>query len=299
MNKSVENNNSIYNNNKKKHKYDNYSVLMSVYYKERPEWLDYSIESMMNQTVVTNEFVLVEDGPLTDELYEVIYKYQKKYPKIFKIIKIKKNGGLGPALERGIKECTNEFIARMDSDDYSLPNRIEEQFKIYEKYPELGLVGTNVEEFEGSIENVNCHVILPEFQDDIYKFSKKRCPFRHPSLLYKKSAVLKAGNYREFYLCEDYDLYVRMLSSGCKCYNIQTPLVYMRIGSDFYKRRGGWKYMKTILRFKNEQLKTGYFSLFDYLRSTIPHIIVCLLPNGLRDWIYRNLLRKKNRNENK
>ena len=116
-------------------------------------------------------------------------------------------------------------------------------------------------------------------------------------MLYKKSEVLKAGNYREFYLCEDYDLYVRMLTAGCKCYNIQEPLVYMRIGKDFYKRRGGWKYMKTILKFKNEQLKTGYFSLFDYMRSTIPHIIVCLLPNSLRDWIYRNLLRKKEKNE--
>ncbi len=284
---------------RKKEVYPKYSALMSVYYKEKPEWLKFSIESMLKQTVMPDEFVLVEDGPLTEELDIVINRFVKDYPELFNVIKIKKNGGLGPALELGITKCTNEYIARMDSDDYSMPNRIEEQFKIYKKYPELGLVGTNVEEFEGSIENVNCHVILPEFHDDIYKFSKKRCPFRHPSLLYKKSAVLKAGNYREFHLCEDYDLYVRMLSTGCKCYNIQTPLVYMRIGSDFYKRRGGWEYMKTILRFKNEQLKTGYFSLFDYLRSTIPHIVVCLLPNGLRDWIYRNLLRKKDKNENK
>lgn len=297
MNKSVKNNNSIYNNNKKKHKYDNYSVLMSVYYKEKPEWLEYSINSMLKQTIFPDEFVLVEDGPLTKELDSVIDKFVKKYPKLFKLVKIKNNGGLGPALELGIIKCSNEFIARMDSDDYSKPDRIEKQFEIYNKYPDLELVGTNVEEFEGSIENINCHVVLPETHEDIYKFSKRRCPFRHPSLLYKKSAVLRAGNYREFYLCEDYDLYVRLLSTGCKCYNIQEPLVYMRIGKDFYKRRGGWKYMKTILKFKNEQLKTGYFSFFDYLRSTIPHIIVCLLPNNLRDWIYRNLLRKKNKNE--
>ena len=271
---------------------------MSVYFKENPEWLEYSINSMLKQTFFPNEFVLVEDGPLTEELNIVIEKFQREYPKLFKIIKIEKNKGLGPALQLGINNCSNEFIARMDSDDYSKPNRIEKQFEIYEKYPELGIVGTNVDEFENNIENVICKVILPESHDEIYKFSKKRCPFRHPSLLYKKSAVLKAGNYREFYLCEDYDLYVRMLSTGCKSYNIQEPLVYMRIGSDFYKRRGGWKYMKTILKFKNEQLKTGYFSLFDYLKSAAPHIVVCLLPNGLRDWIYRNLLRKKkNKNE--
>lgn len=270
-----------------------YSILMSVYYKEKPEWLSYSIESMLSQTIFPDEFVLVEDGPLTECLDEVINKYVKLYPKLFKIVKIEKNGGLGPALERGILECKNEFIARMDSDDYSMPDRIEKQFEIFENYPDLGLVGTNVKEFENTIDNVNCKVILPEKQDNIYKFSKKRCPFRHPSLLYKKSEILKAGNYREFYLCEDYDLYVRLLRNGCKCYNIQEYLVYMRIGKDFYKRRGGWKYMKTILKFKNEQLKTGYFSFVDYLESTIPHVIVCLMPNSLRDWVYRNLLRKK------
>lgn len=272
-----------------------YSVLMSVYYKEKPEWLDYAIKSMLNQTVFPDEFVLVEDGPLTKELDDIIEKYVTKYPRLFNIVKISKNGGLGPALQRGIEECKNEFIARMDSDDYSVPTRIEKQFEVFENNPKLGLVGTNVDEFNGTIENVSCSVVLPEQHDEIYKFSKRRCPFRHPSLLYKKNEVLKAGNYRKFYLCEDYDLYVRMLRSGCVCYNIQEVLVYMRIGEDFYKRRGGWKYMKTILKFKNEQLKIGYFSFFDYLRSTIPHIIVCLLPNTFRDWIYRNLLRKKNK----
>ena len=266
---------------------------MSVYYKEKPEWLDYSIDSMFKQTILPDEFILVEDGPLTEELDKVVEKWTQKEKGIFKVLKIEKNGGLGPALEKGILECKNEFIARMDSDDYSMPDRIEKQFKMFESDPELGLVGSNVEEFEGTIENINCSVILPENHDSIYKFSKKRCPFRHPSLLYKKSEILKAGNYREFYLCEDYDLYVRLLRSGCKCYNIQEPLVYMRIGEDFYKRRGGWKYMKTILKFKNEQLKTGYFSLKDYLVSTVPHIIICLAPNFIRDWFYRNLLRKK------
>lgn len=277
----------------KKDTYPRYSVLMSVYCKEKPEWLDYSIESMMKQTVMCDEFLLVEDGPLTAELENVIQKYKTRYPDIFNIVKIEKNGGLGPALKLGVEKCRNEFIARMDSDDYSVPDRIEKQFKVFENNPDIDLVGSNVEEFEEDISNITCHVILPENQKEIYKFSKKRCPFRHPSLLYKKSAVLKADNYRDFYLCEDYDLYIRLLKTGCICYNVQEPLVYMRIGKDFYKRRGGIKYMKTILKFKNEQLRTGYFSIFDYLKSTIPHIIVCLIPNNIRDWIYKNLLRKK------
>ena len=272
-----------------------YSVLMSVYYKEKPEWLENSIKSMLDQTIYPSEFVIVEDGMLPEELENVIVKYEKEYPTLFKIIRLEKNSGLGIALSIGIEKCEYEYIARMDSDDYSCPDRIEKQFRIFEKYPELGLVGTNVEEFEGDINNISCHVVLPEMHNEIYKFSKKRCPFRHPSLLYKKSEVLKAGNYREFYLCEDYDLYVRMLRSGCNCYNIQEPLVFMRIGKDFYKRRGGIKYMNTILKFKNEQLKIGYFSFADYLKSTIPHIIVCLMPNAFRDYIYRNFLRRKNK----
>jgi len=278
---------------------EKYSVLMSIYYKEKKEPLMYSIESMLNQTVFPDEIVLVEDGPLTDELYEVIDYFDKKYVGLFKIVKLEKNVGLGLALQRGILECRNELIARMDSDDYSVPDRMEKQLKKYHDEPDLGMIGTNVDEFIETIDNVVCHVILPEKQDKIYKFSKRRCPMRHPTLLYKKSEVLKAGNYRNFYLFEDYDLYVRMLRSGCKCYNIQEPLVYVRTDKEFYKRRGGIKYVKTILKFKNEQLKIGYFSVSDWIISTIPHIIVCIIPNNMRDMIYKNFLRKKERGKGK
>lgn len=274
-----------------------YSVLMSVYYKENASYLDYSIDSMLKQSIFPNEFVIVKDGKLTNDLDKIIEKYSNKYPELFKVVELEKNMGLGEALRVGILNCKYEFIARMDSDDYSVPDRIEKEFTIFEKMPELGLVGSNVEEFEDEIENIKCHVVLPETNEQIEKFSKKRCPFRHPSLLYKKSEVINAGNYRTFYLCEDYDLYIRMIKNNCKCYNIQEPLVFMRISEDFYKRRGGWKYMKTILKFKSEQLKTGYFSVFDFLITTIPHIIVCLMPNKLRDYIYRNFLRKKVKNK--
>lgn len=266
---------------------------MTVYYKEKPEWLEYSIKSILEQTIYPSEFIIVEDGELPNELEEVILKYEKEYPQLFNIIRLDKNLGAGIASAIGIEKCKYEYIARMDSDDYSCPDRIEKQFEILEKYPDLGLVGTNVKEFEKDIENVSGYVILPEKHEEIYKFSKRRCPFRQPTLLYKKSEVIKAGNYREYYLCEDYDLFVRLIRSGCKCYNIQEPLVYVRVGKDFFKRRGGIKYMKTILKFKNEQLKIGYFSFIDYLKSTIPHIVVCLMPNSLRDYVYRNFLRKK------
>ena len=270
-----------------------YSVLMSVYYKEKPEWLEYSINSMLNQTIKPDEFVIVEDGPLTDELYNVIQNFKNSFPNVFNIVKLEKNVGLGLALREGILNCKNDIIARMDSDDYAKPERIEKQLKVLDENPKIGIIGTNVIEFENTIENAISKVVLPEKHEDIYKFSKKRCPFRHPSILYKKEEVIKAGNYQDCYLCEDYDIYIRMISNGTKCFNIQEFLVYMRIGPDFYKRRGGWKYMKTILKFKTKQLKTGYFSLWDYLKSVIPHIAISIAPNFVRDYFYRKFLRKK------
>lgn len=270
-----------------------YSVLMSVYYKERPEWLQYSIESMLNQTIKTNDFVIVEDGKLTDELEKVILEFCQKYPDIFNIVKLEENVGLGKALAVGIKKCKNEWIARMDSDDFSYPTRIEEQMKILEEDNEVELVGTNVNEFSENINNVVSYVELPQKQNEIYKFSKRRCPFRHPTLLYKKEAIINAGNYRHFLLYEDYDLYIRLLKNGTKCYNIQKPLVCMRINENFYKRRGGLKYLSATLKFKNLQLREGYFSFGEYLVSTIPHILICLVPNFIRKKVYINLLRKK------
>lgn len=268
-----------------------YSVLMSVYYKENPNWFDESIESMINQTIFPDEFVIVKDGKLTKELDLVIDKYIEKYPNLFNIISIEKNVGLGRALAIGINACKNEFIARMDSDDYSVKNRIEEQFKIFEENSEYDIVGCNVDEFRNNINNIVSKCRLPETHDDIYIYSKRRNPIRHPALLYKKSAVKKAGNYRDYLYCEDYELFIRMISKGSKCYNIQKTLVYMRVSEDFYKRRGGLKYLKCIMKFKNEQLKTRYYSFGDYVRTTIPHIIVCLMPNKLRDYIYMKFLR--------
>lgn len=269
-----------------------YSVLMSVYYKENPKWFDESIKSMFEQTIKPSEFVLVEDGPLTKELYGIVEKYKNEYQKEFKVVAIEKNIGLGPALKRGVEECSNEYIARMDSDDYSIPERIEKEFEIFEKCSDIGMIGTNVSEFIDSIDNVVCNVILPETNEDIIKFSKSRNPFRHPSVMFKKSEVVNAGNYREYYLCEDYDMWLRMIRNGCKCYNIQDIYVYMRIGEDFYKRRGGHKYFESIKKFKKEQLENGYFTKFEYLKSIIPHAIVCYMPNFMRDFVYKKILRK-------
>ena len=276
---------------------EKYSIAMSVYIKENPEWFKIAIESMLNQSVKPSDFVIVKDGPLTPELEKVINDYVEKYPDLFNIVSFEKNQGLGLALRAAIEACKYELIARMDSDDYSVPNRIEKELKVLEEHPELSMVGSNVTEFIDNFDNVISICQMPEKNDDIVTFSKKRNPMRHPTLLYKKSAVLKAGNYKDYHLCEDYDIVVRLIRSGCKAYNIQENLVYMRTSEDFYKRRGGLKYLKSVKKFKREMLDTGYITRMQYYKTVIPHIIVCLMPNFLRGFVYKNLLRKKPKNE--
>lgn len=266
---------------------------MSVYYKEKPEWLSYSIESMLNQTVKPNEFVLVEDGPLTKKLDQVIDKFVKNNPKLFKIIKIKENGGLGPALKIGIENCKNEFIARMDSDDISVSNRCELQLTRFINDKELDMIGANHIEFIDSVDNPVAYKVLPSSFDDIKKYIKRRNPFSHSVVMYKKSAILEAGNYRNYYGLEDYDMWARMILYKKKCENINAYLSYVRVGKDLYARRGGIKYLKSLLKFKKELYKNGISSAKDYFVGSFAHVVVCLLPGGLRKKIYKKFLRER------
>lgn len=182
---------------------------------------------------------------------------------------------------------------RMDVDDWMVSDRAEKQLSVFRDHPEYDCVGTLVTEFEGNIDNPIALVDLPEFQNEILAFGKKRCPFRHPTLMYKKSAVMKAGNYQEMPFFEDYDLYMRLASTGCIFYNIQESLVYIRTSPDFYARRGSLAYMHKMLHFKKTCLERGDYSTFEFLACTIPHMVVCLMPNRLRAFIYKYLLRSK------
>ncbi|MBO5476572.1 MAG: glycosyltransferase [Clostridia bacterium] len=270
----------------------NYSVLMSVYYKENPEWLDLAINSMLNQTILTNDFVIIKDGPLTNELDDVINKYLLKYPNLFNIVALEKNVGLGAALKIGVEKCKNEWIARMDSDDYSIPTRCEKQLKRIIENPNLDIVGSCIAEFEDNIDNIRAYRILPENNEEILNFSKKRNPFGHPSVMLKKSKVIEAGNYESWHLCEDYELWVRMIENGAKCYNFKENLVYMRVNDNFYKRRGGIKYLKSILKLKTHLYRKRFFSFKQYFISSAAHIFICLLPNKIRVILYKKILRK-------
>lgn len=271
-----------------------FSVLLSVYYKENPEFLEKSIESIyLGQTLKPDEIILVEDGPLTEELYSTIENLKNHIGKeILKTIKLEKNMGLGNALKIGVEKCSNELIARMDTDDIAYPNRFEEQIKYFKNYPETDVLGTFMSEFTGNINNIICIKDAPDNKIDMKKYMKLRDPVNHPSVMFKKSKVLEAGNYKEIFLNEDSYLWGRMLSKGCVFRNICEPLVYFRTTNDTYKRRGGWKYIKAEYGLQKEFLKLGIINKVEFLRNITLKNTIRLIPNNLRKFIYLKLLRK-------
>ncbi len=267
-----------------------YSVLLSLYLKEKSDYLRSSLDSIFNQTVTPTEVVLVEDGPLTPELYEVLDDFEQKFPQ-FKRIKLEVNSGLGKALNEGLKYCSYELVARMDTDDISLPTRFEKQLAVFDKYPEVDIVSAWIDEFIASPENIVSTRKLPEFPFEIYEYGKKRCPINHPVVMFKKSAVLLAGGYRHFPLMEDYYLWVRLLLSGSKFYNIQESLLLFRTSDDTYKRRGGIKHGIDEIKFQYRIHKLRYTNLVQFLKNTIIRFTTRIIPNGLRKWIYEHALR--------
>ncbi len=270
-----------------------YSVLMSVYHKENSLFFSQSLDSMINQTIRPDEIVLVCDGPLTKELDRVIDKYTKENKNLFNVIRLKENKGLGNALNIGIDNCRNELIARMDTDDISKPERCEKEIEIFNSNSEIGIVGSNIEEFSTSVNEMNSIRKVPEFHDDIRKFIKKRNPFNHPSVMYKKSEVLKAGNYKDVRYMQDYFLWVDMISNGTVGYNIQENLVSMRANDNLFKRRSGHEYSKIQHKLLKYMKGKKIINSFEYITFLALRSISSMLPNFVRKFLFKKLLRKK------
>lgn len=266
-----------------------FSVLMSVYYKEKPIFLNQALTSIYdNQTLKPSQIVLIEDGNLTSELYEIIKIWKNKLGEVLTIIPIEQNVGLGKALEIGINNCKFEYIARMDSDDISASNRFEKQLEVF-KNNDIDICGGWVSEFEGDEKNIYAHRKVPEFHDDIIKFAKFRSPINHPSVMYKKTAVLNAGNYKTMYLFEDYYLWIRMILNGAKFYNIQEPLVNMRAGIGQLKRRHGLRYAIKEYKIQKEFYNLGFLNKYEFIKNIILKFIARLLPKTFLAKIYSKI----------
>lgn len=264
-----------------------YSVLMSLYKKEKPEYLRLALDSMLNQTVAPDEIVLVEDGPLTDELYAVL----EDYPMLHRV-KNETNLGLGLALNVGLKECRNELVARMDTDDCSKPDRCEKQLARFAEKPYLAIVGSHIDEFVGDISNVISQRIVPTTSEEIYNFAKKRSAFNHPAVMYSKTAVLANNGYADLKRNQDVDLFGRMQFEGYKAENIDEALLWFRSSDELAKRRKSWQntwsYIATIRKF----WKMGYSGFADYAMVAVAQTGMYLMPVKVQNFIYKKFLRK-------
>lgn len=272
--------------------YPPFSVLMSVYKNEKAQYLDASLKSIEDQSIIPNEIVLVEDGPLTKDLYRVINTHKNKFSENFKVVALNKNQGLGNALRIGTKYVSTNWIARMDTDDIAVPNRFELQLKEIEKNPELAVVGGQVDEFEGSINNIVGKRTVPCSQADIYKFVKWRNPFNHPTVLINKTVLEKAGGYENKGKLEDYFLWAKILAKGYSVINLSQVLVHMRVDSGMYNRRGEFKNLKPIIELRSFLYKNGLVTLTErYIGNTIM-IMNIIIPSKLRKIIYELFLHK-------
>ena len=269
-----------------------YSVLMSVYRKEKPEYLKESIISMLNQTIKPDEIVLVKDGPLTGELDSVIEEFTSS--NLLKVVSLDKNVGLGKALNIGLDKCRNELIARMDTDDISTNNRCEMQLELFSKNDSISVVGTAVAEFIGDPDNIIAFKEVKTTYNEILNNIKFRNPINHPSVMFRKSDVLSVGSYKHWNLNEDYFLWLRMIQKGYVFRNINEPLVKMRITNETYLRRGGWKYFITQKRLFDYMLNNGMINIFEYTYNNLVRLIMrVFIPNRIRKILYLKVLRKK------
>lgn len=271
---------------------EKYSVLMSLYIKEKPEYLRLAVQSMVDQTVQPDEIIIVKDGQITMELQAVLDKYQSKYPTLFNIVGYEKNRGLGLALNYGLEHAKNELVARMDTDDISKPDRCEKQLKRFEQRPELAIVGTWVDEFTVSPEQVVSTRAVPTGSDSIYNFAKKRSAFNHPAVMYRRSAVLKQGGYADLRRNQDVDLFGRMLFAGEKSENIGEALLWFRSNDDLAKRRKSWENTKSYIDTIKKFWKMGYSSFGDYMVVAVAQTGMYLMPIKLQHWVYKKFLRK-------
>ena len=272
--------------------YPKYSVLMSLYIKENPQYLTAAIDSMINQTIKPDEIVIVEDGPLTDELYAVLDEYEKKYEGLFKRVVNEKNLGLGLALNRGLEECRNELVARMDTDDISKPDRCEKQLAVFLQSPEISIAGAFVDEFYDNPDRVVSTRVVPTEHKEIYEFAKKRSAFNHPVVMYRKSKVLENGGYSDLKRNQDVDLFGRMLFDGCIAQNIEEALLLFRSNDNLAKRRKSWENTKSYIETIKKFWKMGYSSFGDYLLVACAQTAVFLMPSKLQHWVYKKFLRK-------
>ncbi|HFI0214591.1 TPA: glycosyltransferase [Streptococcus suis] len=274
---------------------EKFSLLMSVYDGETPEFLEEAFQSLLQSTILPDQIVMVLDGPISHNLQAILEKYEKEFTHFTKV-SLETNQGLGVALAVGVEACQYDLIARFDCDDILLPNRFQLQLDYFERHAELDLLGGQILEFSATSEFGQRRV--PVDQDTIVTFAKKRNPFNHMTVMFRKTAIMAAGNYIPLKGYEDYYLWLRLLKAGARVANLPDVLVRARVGSGFSTRRGGSKYLLQTIQAISRFEKEGLLSKSSALYRVLSHSLIILLPTGCREFLYRTILRRNEATNN-
>jgi glycosyltransferase involved in cell wall biosynthesis len=268
-----------------------FSLLIPVYDGDRPDYLRRAFRSAVDeQTVRPDQVIIVRDGPVRDELSRCLAELVAGSLVPVTLVPLERNGGLGPALDRGLAASRFDVVARQDADDVSMPNRFEVELPLIEH---ADIVGSGLLEFSGETDDIVGQRVPPTDPAQIQRYARMHDPFNHPTVVYRKQAVLAAGGYGDLPLMEDYALFARMLQGGARAVNVPEPLVYYRVGEAAFKRRGGAGLLRSELRLQREFRRMGFTSRSQYVRNVLIRGGYRMVPWWCRRAVYRPILSRR------
>lgn len=272
---------------------EKFTLLIATYINDNVQNFELALKSIVYNTVVPDEILITVDGPVTDEMNQLLTSFTKRLPNVIRVIRQESNKGRGYTAALGVRNARHDLIAKMDADDISNLQRFEKQLPLIQKNNNLDVVGGQISEFDDELE-ITTRRIVPITHEKIIEFSRMRSPINQPTVIFRKSSVLQTGNYSNLTVMEDYDLWMRMIENKMVFHNIDEDLVYMRAPKDMYQRRGGVQYFKTYKIFRKNLLKRHLISYKDYYKSVIAMSMTSLMPTTFRKKVYSILLRKDN-----
>ena len=272
--------------------YSPFSVSVCVYAGDNSDYFKVAIESILKQTIPPSEIVLVVDGPIPQSLDAVVSFYEKN--PIFKVIKLEENQGHGEARRIGLENCSYDFVALMDADDISVPDRFEKQLEFLKNDETLSIVGGNIAEFIDNVDNIVGYRTVLSEDEAIKEDLKKRCPMNQVTVMFRKKDIAAVGGYIDWYSEEDYYLWIRMYLAGMRFANLSDVLVNVRIGNEMYRRRGGLRYFKSEVKLQKYMWKNQVISFSNFIVNISKRLVVqVLLPNWLRGLVFKKFARKQ------
>lgn len=277
-------------------RHKDFSVAMSIYKNDDPQYLKEALDSVINQTLKPREIVVVGDGPVPETLTAAVAEEEKRAREQgieLRFLPQEVNRGLGEALRIACENCSYDYIARMDSDDISLPDRFEKQMRVFDEHPEVGMVGGMITEFVGSPDNIVDSRVLPLDNEGIYRMMQTRCGVNHVTVIIRKSDLMEAGNYSGRFRQEDFYLWARMMKNKVVIQNIPDVVVNVRSGADQFARRGGMKYFHEHMKVFKFMYHEGLISYPVLLENYCLRFAQVAFPTTLRTWVYQHLLRKQ------